>query len=389
MIFPVRYDFIDEVTKFEDSMPLYADALRKIGRYIRHRVMTKQNVEALARIMNVLNGVLYIEIEVLGQEPEFIHDYVNMIVKKRWLLPGADISKLQDVTTIAVCENIVKNQWNNLSVENAEDAKYERDFISIMDDILKSALSKYPDVFYVNIDDAFLARGRRGAFRNPEEIMPPPLDVAQKLNVINRWNPCNKRYNYLVISNTNLDIETSLLETRTYSGEYTIAQFKPVKPIHDVIDMDFDRVSFEDINNELNEYTEKTVESIVENLIDNNIDLKDSKREIQKYINAERGKTIDKITVFTAKLLLKYISDSIFIPLSDEEDMDKDLKEKCYKSFHILASYFEKQGIAGIKYPSTRQRKNGKYGSNLVLFDAECVFPDVKTMTVIRAEEYV
>jgi hypothetical protein len=76
-------------------------------------------------------------------------------------------------------------------------------------------------------------------------------------------------------------------------------------------------------------------------------------------------------TVFAGKILLKEISEAIFVPLDDAEDNDKNEKDKCYKAFHVLAEYFESKGFAGITYPSTRMKLIGKSGSNLVLFNAD------------------
>ena len=47
------------------------------------------------------------------------------------------------------------------------------------------------------------------------------------------------------------------------------------------------------------------------------------------------------------------------------------LKEKCYKSFHLLAEWCEGKGISGIRYPSTRMNLINERGPNLVLFDAD------------------
>ena len=53
------------------------------------------------------------------------------------------------------------------------------------------------------------------------------------------------------------------------------------------------------------------------------------------------------------------------------------LKEKCYKSFHLLAEWCEGKGISGIRYPSTRMKLINERGSNLVLFDADYPYPKV------------
>lgn len=63
---------------------------------------------------------------------------------------------------------------------------------------------------------------------------------------------------------------------------------------------------------------------------------------------------------------------------------DKYKKERCYKSFHILAEYFENKGYGGIVYASTRMSKYGKYGVNVVLFEADAVEAIDKSIALVN-----
>jgi len=387
MIFPKKYIFLVEVTRFEESMPLYSDALKKIGRYLRNKVVSCQNESDLAMIMNVLNLFLDIEVDILGQQPDFIHFYVQYLIKK---IPIDNYQKIElsELTANSICENTIKNQWEHL--RNIEDeGQYERDFIQIMDDLLKNAINEYPKEFYVDLNSYVLTRGRRGSYKKSEEIMPPSIETAIKYGCLNRWNPPNKRYNYLVVSKNDMDIETSLLETRTKCGEYTVARFEFVREIKKILNLDFEKITFLDIEGELLAYKYRFADDCVKKLRNERINDKRIKKKIKRLCEKQHKNTLSVITIYTAKMLLKYICKEIFVPLSEAEDNDKNLKEQSYKPFHIFAEYLENNGIEGIRYPSTRQKLNKGYGSNVVLFDADCVYPIADTITVINADDYI
>ena len=113
-----------------------------------------------------------------------------------------------------------------------------------------------------------------------------------------------------------------------------------------------------------------------------------AEKEIWKKIESKRAETEKAVKIFTGQLLLKEIGDVIFVPLDMDEDTDDEKKDRCYKSFHMLAEYFEDKGYAGIAYPSTRMKLQRKSGENLVLFDANSAEAREETMeTVIVVHE--
>lgn len=55
------------------------------------------------------------------------------------------------------------------------------------------------------------------------------------------------------------------------------------------------------------------------------------------------------------------------------DETDDAMREKAYRSFHILSQYLESKGVTGIIYPCTRTDKIK--GKNLVLFNVNDAVP--------------
>ena len=70
----------------------------------------------------------------------------------------------------------------------------------------------------------------------------------------------------------------------------------------------------------------------------------------------------------------------VFVPLDKDEDSSPDLKDKCYKSFHVLAQFLEDNNFSGVIFPSTRMMLKGEKGINVVLFEPEDVAPVQATL---------
>lgn len=74
-----------------------------------------------------------------------------------------------------------------------------------------------------------------------------------------------------------------------------------------------------------------------------------SKSRIKKQIRKQRTETQNFATIYCGRLFLKQICSAIFTPLDSKEDTDDMLKEKCYKSFHLLTEWCEGKDISGIR----------------------------------------
>ena len=176
------------------------------------------------------------------------------------------------------------------------------------------------------------------------------------------------------------DIETAYEELRIKPGEMiTLSNFEVRTTAKNamILDLDYENISRNDIFNYVEEIERKQVNRIVTNIIESGVLPTEDYVKHQVIIEASNTKWL--ANAFAGKLLLKEICDAIFIPLDKTDDNDNAEKEKCYKSFHILATYFENKGCAGICYPSTRMKLIGKQGSNLVLFDADSAEPILNT----------
>ena len=221
-------------------------------------------------------------------------------------------------------------------------------------------------------------------------LPPPSLQVAKENNIINRWNPPKKRYLYLASGNRSEVEQTVLAELRAQDGEeITTAEFTFAdSATHGVIvNLDYERLSREEVFSNFYRYKDETISQITQAVMQpGKVPAKDA---ILHEINTRTAQTEQAVVLFIGQLLLKEICDRIFVPLDSDEDTDSTKKDCCYKSFHMLAEYFEKKGYAGIAYPSTRMKLNGSTGSNLVIFDADSAQANESTMRtfIVGCEE--
>ena len=290
-------------------------------------------------------------------------------------------------------QDIIDRQWKRINPYYADEfntPEYAdtKNIISILDDFYSVVSDVQTDEFVKPISSFFeqaaVLRGRRGKWDEEVQLAPPSIEVAKANNIINRWNPPDKRFLYLAVGNADVAQETVFAEMRAKAGEeITIGSFalREYAIGGKIVNLNFEGISHEEIFSE----PEKTKKQIVSEVIR---DFKASKRvpseaAIKREIDARHGQTESTVKIFCGRLLLKEIGDVIFVPLDSSEDIDAAKKDICYKSFHVLANYFEEKGYAGIAFPSTRMRLKGKHGENLVLFDADCAHAREETMRTL------
>lgn len=289
-------------------------------------------------------------------------------------------------------KEIIEEQWMRINpyFEDEfinEDRTGKKNIIQILDDLYVNTEKTVPGLFVKPLGsfaDQTILRGRRGNRTKTEELNPPTIEVAKKNHIINRWNPPDKRYLYVSFGEYENALETVEAEMRAKPGEeITVGEFKfktdPEKML--IADLDYDQISRNSIFGVLEEYKNTEVSDIVTHFSGRKV--MPSKKEIMQQIEAKRDQTTIAATAFCGALTLKEICDTIFVPLDTDEDNDPDKKDKCYKSFHILAEYYESKGYAGISFSSTRMKLMGKTGSNLVLFDADCAEATPESLRVI------
>lgn len=392
-LFDHEYDMIIELERLELLMPKYSEQLKFLCKIIRNQIWEKSSEILLARSLNVYNILFSMLIRAFGENLGFIEIYTDLLCKKSYKYTKNNITN--EFNTIYEniiqwkTQEIVKEHWKQLNPYFKNSYKKEdllkKDLIEILDDFFNNILDICPDHFLIEIGDlSHLLRGRKGTWFTESDLMPPTIEIATKLNIINRWNPPSKRYVYLVNGNDENSERICLEEIRIKPdvdvtvGNILISSRARNKKI---LNLDYSEISREQIHSILDETRNKNVSDILDEIFTEEI--KPTEENVDMLIKKRNEKSRIAVASYCGELLMKEICDAIFEPL-DKEDVDNYLKDRCYKSFHILAEYLERKGISGIKYPSTRMKLIQKTGSNIVLFNAMDVNPDKTTYRVLR-----
>lgn len=359
---------------------------------IRNKVWDKADIKRLAMVLNACNQVFEVLVESVDDQIEFLEMYVEYLNKHSSVYSKYDLSNEYNTVKAQIqifkTQELVKEHWKQINPyfrkEYAREDLLSKDLTKILDDFFDNVVKICPDVFLLSMNDEkfkHLSRGRRGAWKQRKDLAAPSIEVAEEHNIINRWNPPSKRYLYMVAGDgSENDMETACEEMRVKPDEVlTIAKFHYVGDPKDalILDLDYEDITRQEIFDFAEMYEKEQVKEIISRIHSEEISI--TKEEIAHQVKLREDKTIWLANAFVGKLLLKEICDAIFVPLDEKEDNDKDEKDKCYKSFHILAEYLEKRGYQGISYPSTRMKLIGKKGRNLVLFDGESAEADEDT----------
>lgn len=383
-IFPRQYDMIIELGRLEKLMPSYSELLRKLSLVIRNKVWDKSDEKKLAVVLYACNQVLEILVDSVGDQIEILEMYIEYLNKHSGIYSNYNLSNDYNAVMAHIqifkTQELVKEHWKQINPyfrkEYAREDLLSKDLTEILDDFFDNVVKICPEVFLLTMDDEkfkHLSRGRRGSWTGKKDLEAPSIEVAKKNNIINRWNPPSKRYLYLVAGDgSDNDTETACEEMRIKTDEtLTVASFQfledPKKSL--ILDLDYEDTTRQEIFDFAELYEKEQVKEIISRIYSEGISI--TKEEIAHQVKLREDKTIWLANAFIGKLLLKEICDAIFVPLDENEDNDKDEKDKCYKSFHILAEYLENRGYQGISYPSTRMKLIGKKGRNLVLFNAD------------------
>jgi hypothetical protein len=374
---------IIELGRLEELMLEYKEPLRELSKTIRNKIWRKSDEKRLATVLNACNQVFPILIDVVGADIAVVEMYIEYLQKHSNMYSSLYLNGIFDdlkaQISIYKTQELVKEHWRQLNPyfrnEYSKEDLLSKDLIAILDDFYENIIGVCADIFLLSMNDMrfqHLLRGRRGTWQRKEDMAAPTIEIAKKYNIVNRWNPPEKRYLYLVAGNgSDDDVETSIQEMRIKAEEtVTITNFHYLGDLVEdkIVDLDYEQISRDEIFEFADAFEKNQVQEIISEISSGN--------EVTPGIIRDRMQLKeDRIrwmtTVFAGKILLKEISEAIFVPLDDAEDNDKKEKDKCYKAFHVLAEYFESKGFAGITYPSTRMKLIGKSGSNLVLFNAD------------------
>lgn len=275
---------------------------------------------------------------------------------------------------------VAQEGWNELNPYMETEKKYKRSIIDMMEEFFSTCVSVYPHLFvkeYYELGQ--IARCRKGYYTKEEELFPPPKDIALSLNLVNRWNPPDRRYLYLAHS-TNASRKimgyseneyTCLMEMRAVNGEqYTFADFEP-KPTsirHSILNMNYNSITTEIINRKYGNLAFKQAMEVVNEYLKTGIREMPTKEELVSRLSP--GTDLLAIGMVGEKFLAP-LCQAIFTPIDDETNSTGEERDKAYKSFHILAGFLEEKGIDGVIYPSTRTALYGYNTENLVIFKPE------------------
>lgn len=387
-LFPRTYDMIYELDKLEKLMNSYINPLIFLSRSIRRTIWNLSNESRLAATLHGCNLVFGALVKMYGEYIEILEmyvDYLDQHSNTYTILPLTEIyDSVRANIAVFKTQDLVKEHWKQINPyfkkEYAKEDLLSVDLTAILDDFFNNIVTVCPEQFLLSLDnDKFehLLRGRRKEWHCKNDLCAPSIEVAKANNIINRWNPPDKRYLYLVAGKgTPEDTETAFQEMRIKPGELvTLANFEVCDAAKKaiIIDLDYENI----LRNDIFDFAERTEKEQVNRIVRQIAESGMSPKEeyVKQQINLEDSKTKWLANAFVGKLLLKEICDAIFAPLDENEDNDNDEKDKCYKAYHILAEYFENRGYGGICYPSTRMKLIKKQGSNLVLFNADSATP--------------
>lgn len=397
VLFERQYDMIAECTRLEDLMPSYEKLMRKLGSIIRNKVWQKSNEKRLAYLLFCCNNILSMLIDVIGEQAEIAEFYLKLLIKY-W--GHYSVEKYEDEFGIVyqmihsiIADEITKDQWDRINpyyeADYSDDDIYGESFTEILGDFIRKVDSIAAKEFFIEEEKLNrLVRARRGTHSSGDDIVPPSIEIAQRYNIINRWNPPDKRYSYLVVETANVSPdEVCLEEIRSKSGEdITLVDFKvrETSKKKKLLNLAYEGVDDFVIESDVSDSLHTIVWEDIERIMS---DSRHGDRNIHNMINNAVKENEDKAkilaNIYVGRKLLSTICRVIFIPLDKDEDNTPDLKDRCYKSFHVLAQFLEDNNFAGVIFPSTRMMLKGEKGVNVVLFDPEDVEPVQGTLRYV------
>lgn len=292
------------------------------------------------------------------------------------------MAKVFDFSEIEKSEATIQRTWDEFRKALTKKAFAYNDiqsalgttFLRVFDDLFthnKGFLEvKIEEVFS---SDSNIVRAARLSDCDPVPGYDRFIPNSKYIKDSNRFSPIGGEWLYLAIGTraSNISEQCALQECRAKLGErFALCDFRlnDAYKGKQVIDLTIAReFSYDDINNDLEEYGQKirdreVSKGIAKGIITGTIE----KPEVTDIIPL-----ISKWATYTYARLL---SDQIFLPVTTED------KNLVYAPFQCLAQYFLVHGYVGIIYSSTVFPE----GRNIVLFDKNAAEPynDIKIVTV-------
>ncbi|MFE4046947.1 hypothetical protein [Priestia sp. YIM B13490] len=336
-------------------------------------------------ILSKINNLFEILVDSLGEfsdrdfkfvTDEMFEHYFSQF--KKYKLRIGNIPELFDKEYKEDFQKKVLLHWEN------ENKDSEKSFIEVFDDFHRNCVEKHPKLFIKELDQLRnLYRAQRGRwFNNYERMVPIPARND------NRWNP--KGYDFLYLGyennikmydkNVNSIEKTCFEELRLQSGEdVTTCKFTPVNKKLKIIDFCYEDVSFEDIENNIEQLMDAITQEKAKEILKDPTNISKIKKSefsgpiIERILSKDKGwkKVKSRIKteseMYLGRTLMKNIDEAVFLPIDEKKDPELN----AYKPFHLLSKYLMDKGYGGILFRSTRMNLIGQKGKNLVLFNKE------------------
>lgn len=365
-----------ELDKLEHAYDKMEAELHALSSFIRnilwdHPNNTRELLTVIREINNCFEAAAAIDGKDLIYSLDGILRYISFLSKyKERYAKSLDYIAFEEITDkiwLINQKKVIRTQWDDVLAENGG----LDTFIRVFDDVFLHAFEKYEDEFIHNLNNEELTR----CVVEKECAESRFIPLTNHNN--NRWNPPGKTYLYLAFKNQEVPNTPNgitggqyicLLECRVSSGtDVCFCDFCPVVPGR-LLDLSYNDVPLYEYRKGLVDAGNRIAAESFERLIHNpdafaNIEDQEYIRDLIKRDINEHSPTKELVSISIAKQYLKSICSCIYEKVDDSSPL---VKERAYRSFHVLAEYLEEKGITGIIYPCTRTKK--MVGKNVVLF---------------------
>lgn len=372
-----------ELDKLEHAYDEREAELQAISFFIRNKLWNHpDNTKKLLIVISEINNCFEAAAAIAGKDLIYslygLLQYISFLsqYKKGYAkqLDNIPFEEITDKIWIINQKKVIRSQWDDVLSENGG----LDTFIRVFDDVFLHAFEKYEDEFFHNLNNEVLTRC----------VVEKECDESRFIPLTNhnnnRWNPPGKTYLYLSFKNQDVPNTPNgitggqyicLLECRVSSGSDVCFCDFCSEVSGRLLDLSYNDVPLYVFRKDLVDAGNRIAEESFERLIHNpeafaNIEDPEYLKDLIKRDIDEHSPTRGLVSISMAKQYLKSICSCIYEKVDDSAPL---VKERSYRSFHVLAEYLEKKGITGIIYPCTRTEK--MVGKNVVLFNIDDAKP--------------
>jgi hypothetical protein len=376
------YKVLSELDKLEKLSNDYSYEMRYLSKRIRNDIWEIGiNSKKLSFFLSKINAVFLCMSNIIGEQfyslntvIEYIKCLSKYCVFYNHTLNADYFNELINDVQLKSSERLIKQQWEDVFLS---DDGY-KSFISIFDDVFSHAINIHKSRFFHELSNSdALCRVVDGWGHTKERFIPRPSKTS------NRWNPPGRQFLYLSFGekeeafsdDLTLNEYVCLEELRAKkAGQYSFCHFAPVAK-GKILDLSYNDISMSQIKSIVDIYYNDSVQKIIDEMLSEKdvVQKYQDKRKLKKAVAKKVDSSIVDKSILEesfAKQYLKMICNCIYKKVDETDDA---MREKAYRSFHILSQYLESKGVTGIIYPCTRTDKIK--GKNLVLFNVNDAVP--------------